>query len=158
MPLRNFLKYQQPQINRYTSPDIMGQPMQSNAFRGTFQKIEEETHHSPISDQNILLQSHQTETFINPATGQIKTSISPKRERLNFERREGKQSPNWQVHTSYSYQDQETIEAYNTKELHQQKQFEWGFGRNLNGELSLGVCKNALVPACALGLTEISTK
>ena len=35
------------------------------------------------------------------------------------------------------------------KEMHKNRQFEWGFGRNLNGELSLGVCKNALVPACA---------
>ena len=66
----------------------MGQPFQSCAFRGTFQKIDEETHHSPASDQNVLLQSQQTETFINPATGQIKTSISPPRkERLNFERK-----------------------------------------------------------------------
>lgn len=38
------------------------------------------------------------------------------------------------------------------------KQFEWGFGRNVNGELALGVLKNAHVPACALGLANGSTK
>ena len=39
------------------------------------------------------------------------------------------------------------------------KAFEWGFGRNIDGELSLGVSKkNALVPACVSGLKEISTR
>jgi len=28
----------------------------------------------------------------------------------------------------------------------------------MQGELSLGVTKNALIPACALGLTEVSTR
>ena len=36
--------------------------------------------------------------------------------------------------------------------------FEWGFGRNLRGELSLGVTKNALVPACTVGLQDVSTR
>jgi len=39
-----------------------------------------------------------------------------------------------------------------------QRMFEWGFGRNMQGELSLGVTKNALVPACAVGLQELSTR
>lgn len=39
------------------------------------------------------------------------------------------------------------------------KAFEWGFGRNIDGELSLGVSKkNALVPACVAGLKEVSTR
>lgn len=35
---------------------------------------------------------------------------------------------------------------------------EWVFGRNQNGELSLGVKKNVLVPAYAIGLKDVSTK
>lgn len=50
------------------------------------------------------------------------------------------------------------IKNFALREIHQKKQFEWGFGRNTNGELSFGVTRNALVPAFALGLTEISTK
>jgi hypothetical protein len=75
----------------------------------------------------------------------------PRREKINFENKEGQQSPSWQVQASYSQyeQERETIDAFTLRELHQSKQFEWGFGRNLNGELSLGVSKNALVPACA---------
>ena len=42
--------------------------------------------------------------------------------------------------------------------LSEQRAFEWGFGRNQRGELSLGVTKNALVPAHAVGLTDVSTR
>ena len=37
-------------------------------------------------------------------------------------------------------------------DLQREKKFAWGFGRNTNGELSFGVVKNALVPACAIGI------
>lgn len=43
-------------------------------------------------------------------------------------------------------------------EIRNKRAYEWVFGRNLNGELSLGVKKNALVPAYAIGLKDISTK
>jgi alpha-tubulin suppressor-like RCC1 family protein len=43
-------------------------------------------------------------------------------------------------------------------EIRSKRAYEWVFGRNLNGELSLGVKKNALVPAYAIGLSEVSTK
>lgn len=43
-------------------------------------------------------------------------------------------------------------------EIRQRRAYEWVFGRNLNGELSLGVKKNAIVPAYAIGLKDVSTK
>ncbi len=43
-------------------------------------------------------------------------------------------------------------------EIRDKRAFEWVCGRNLNGELSLGVKKNALVPAYAIGLVDVSTK
>ena len=43
-------------------------------------------------------------------------------------------------------------------EIRSKRAYEWVFGRNINGELSLGVKKNALVPAYAIGLSEVSTK
>ena len=44
------------------------------------------------------------------------------------------------------------------EEIRRKRAFEWVFGRNLNGELSLGVKKNALVPAYVIGLKDVSTK
>ena len=44
------------------------------------------------------------------------------------------------------------------EEIRSKRAFEWVFGRNLNGELSLGVKKNALVPAYVIGLKDVSTK
>ena len=45
------------------------------------------------------------------------------------------------------------------KQISENRAFEWGFGRNQDGELSLGVAKkNALVPASATGLREVSTR
>lgn len=46
----------------------------------------------------------------------------------------------------------------NEEEIRSKRAYEWVFGRNINGELSLGVKKNALVPAYAIGLSEVSTK
>jgi hypothetical protein len=43
-------------------------------------------------------------------------------------------------------------------EIRDKRAYEWVCGRNLNGELSLGVKKNALVPAYAIGLVDVSTK
>lgn len=43
-------------------------------------------------------------------------------------------------------------------EIRNKRAYEWVFGRNLNGELSLGVKKNAHVPAYAIGLKDVSTK
>jgi hypothetical protein len=43
-------------------------------------------------------------------------------------------------------------------EIRSKRAYEWVFGRNLSGELSLGVKKNALVPAYAIGLKDVSTK
>lgn len=43
-------------------------------------------------------------------------------------------------------------------EIRSKRAYEWVFGRNVNGELSLGVKKNALVPAYAIGLKDVSTK
>ena len=43
-------------------------------------------------------------------------------------------------------------------QISENRAFEWGFGRNTDGELSLGVVKNALVPACATGLKDVSTR
>ena len=61
---------------------------------------------------------------------------------------------------SYSMTVDNTTAAINNnfemgKQISEQRMFEWGFGRNLRGELSLGVTKNALVPACTVGLTEV---
>lgn len=44
------------------------------------------------------------------------------------------------------------------EEVRAKRAYEWVFGRNLNGELSLGVKKNALVPAYAIGLKDVSTR
>ena len=45
------------------------------------------------------------------------------------------------------------------RQISENRAFEWGFGRNQDGELSLGVAKkNALVPASATGLKEVSTR
>ena len=44
------------------------------------------------------------------------------------------------------------------RQISENRSFEWGFGRNMQGELSLGVTKNALVPAAAIGLSEVSTR
>jgi len=44
------------------------------------------------------------------------------------------------------------------KEIREKRAFEWAFGKNTDGELSLGVTKNALVPAYAIGLKDISTR
>ena len=41
-----------------------------------------------------------------------------------------------------------------SRQICENRAFEWGFGKNVSGELSLGVTKNALVPAQAIGLTE----
>ena len=43
-------------------------------------------------------------------------------------------------------------------EIRSNRALEWVFGRNQNGELSLGVKKNVLVPAYAIGLKDVSTK
>jgi len=43
-------------------------------------------------------------------------------------------------------------------EIKQKRAYDWVFGRNVNGELSLGVRKNALVPAYATGLKDVSTR
>lgn len=65
---------------------------------------------------------------------------------------------------SLSYHDYkekaELDTAYNemSRQVSEQRSFEWGFGRNMQGELSLGVTKNALVPASALGLQDVSTR
>jgi hypothetical protein len=44
------------------------------------------------------------------------------------------------------------------QQIRDNRAYEWAFGRNLAGELSFGVKKNALVPAFAIGLKDISTK
>jgi len=44
-------------------------------------------------------------------------------------------------------------------ELRDNRAYEWAFGRNKDGELSVGVSKNnALVPACTMGLKELATR
>ena len=43
-------------------------------------------------------------------------------------------------------------------EIRSKRAYDWVFGRNACGELSLGVKKNALVPAYAIGLKDVSTK
>jgi len=43
-------------------------------------------------------------------------------------------------------------------QISENRAYEWGFVRNTDGELPLGVVKNALVPACATGLKDVSTR
>jgi alpha-tubulin suppressor-like RCC1 family protein len=43
-------------------------------------------------------------------------------------------------------------------EIRQRRAYEWVCGRNTNGELSLGVKKNAIVPAYVIGLRDVSAK
>ena len=59
---------------------------------------------------------------------------------------------------SYAQESQSQYATEMALQMAETKSFEWGFGRNLQGELSLGVTKNALIPACALGLTDVSTR
>lgn len=44
------------------------------------------------------------------------------------------------------------------EEIRDRRALEWVCGRNVNGELSLGVKKNALVPTYCIGLKDVSTK
>jgi len=44
------------------------------------------------------------------------------------------------------------------QEIKENHAYEWGFGKNLAGELGFGVKKNAIVPAFAIGLRDLSTK
>lgn len=46
----------------------------------------------------------------------------------------------------------------NEQEIRDNRAYEWACGRNVAGELSFGVKKNALVPAYAIGLKDVSTK
>lgn len=68
------------------------------------------------------------------------------------------ESPTFRSQFNRHTNQAETETDFALREIHGNKQFEWGFGRNLNGELSLGVEKNALVPACAVGLGDVSTR
>jgi hypothetical protein len=47
----------------------------------------------------------------------------------------------------------------NDVEILDKRAYEWAFGRNKDGELSVGVSKNnALVPAQTMGLKELATR
>lgn len=44
------------------------------------------------------------------------------------------------------------------REIKDKQAYQWSFGKNQFGELGLGVTKNALVPAYAIGIKDVSTK
>jgi hypothetical protein len=44
-------------------------------------------------------------------------------------------------------------------EIREKRAYEWGFGRNKDGELSTGFSKlDSLVPAPSIGLREVATR
>ena len=81
--------------------------------------------------------------------GQRGLSNSPVRMSMDFESQPFIEEP---------AQQQVVVPSMTEDEIRENHAYEWGFGKNLAGELGFGVKKNAVVPAFAIGLRDFSTK